>query len=123
MQEKSDEMIYSYTRQQAIEDGLLVDVSNTPEAKEVGFKAPVCLTRGVYALVEVPAGFERIQDLKGRLWDTLFVAAMAFRASEDKYFVSFEVSYLVAPERREVKKLRLLFNEAEGFTILLPEEY
>ena len=40
MQEQSDEVIHSYTRQQAIEDGVLVDVSSTPEAKEAGFKAP-----------------------------------------------------------------------------------
>jgi Family of unknown function (DUF6573) len=123
MQEKSDEVIHSYTRQEAIEDGLLVDVSNTPEAKEAGFKASLCLTRGVYRLVEVPAGLEGVQDLKGRLWDTLFLAAMAFRVSEDKYFVPFQVSYLVATERREVKKMWLMFNEAEGVTILLPEEY
>ncbi len=36
MQEKSDEVIHSYTRQQVIEDGMLVDVSSTPEAKEDG---------------------------------------------------------------------------------------
>ena len=72
MQEKSYEVIHRYTRQQAIEDSLLVDVSNTPEAKEAAFKAPVCLTRGVYDLVEIPAGLEGIQNLKGRLWDTLF---------------------------------------------------
>jgi len=123
MQEKSDEVIHSYTRQQAIEDGVLVDVTSTPEAKEAGFRASLCMTRGVYSLVEVPAGLDGIQDLKGRLWDTLFVAATAFCASEDKYFVPFQVSYLVAPERREVKKLWLIFNEAEGFTILIPEEY
>ncbi len=123
MQEKSDEVIHSYTRQQAIEDGYLVDVSGTTEAKEAGFKAPLCLTRGAYSLVEVPAGLEGIQDLKGRLWDTLFVAATAFHASEDKYLVPFHVVYLVARERRKTKKLWLMFNEAEGFTILLPEEY
>jgi hypothetical protein len=60
MQEKSDEVIHGYTRQQAIEDGVLVDVSSTPEAKEAGFKASFCLIRGVYSLVEVPAGFEGI---------------------------------------------------------------
>ncbi len=123
MQENSDEVIHSYTRQQATEDGYLVDVSGTPEAKETGFKAPICLTRGVYNLVEVPAGLEGIQDLKGRLWDTLFVAATAFRASKGKYLVPFHVTYLMAHERREVKKLWLMFDEAEGFTILLLEEY
>ncbi len=123
MQEKTDEVIHSYTRQQAIEDGYLVDVSATPEAKEAGFKAPLRLTRGVYSFVEVPAGLEGIQDLKGRLWDTLFVAATVFRSSRDKYLVPFHVTYLMSRGRRETKKMWLVFNEAEGFTILLPEEY
>ncbi len=35
-------------------DGQLVDVSETPEAKEAGFRVPVCLTVGVHALVQVP---------------------------------------------------------------------
>ncbi len=102
---------------------MLVDVSSTLEAKEAGFNASLCLTRGVYSLVEVPAGLKHSQDLKGRLWDTLFVAAMAYRASTDKFYVPFNVIYQMALERREVKKLWLMFNEAEGFTILLPEEY
>ncbi len=123
MQEKSDEVIHSYTRQQAIEDGMLVDVSRSQEARETGFKASLCLTRRVYSFVEVPAGLEHSQDLKGRLWDTLFIAAMAFHSSEDKYLVPFHVTYLMTPERQEVKKLWLMFNDAEGFTILLPEEY
>jgi hypothetical protein len=123
MQEKSDEVIHSYTRQQAIEDGYLVDVSGTAEANEAGFKAPLCLTRGVYSLIEVPAGLKGIQDLKGRLWDTLFVAATTFRASNDKYLVPFNVNYLMSRERRETKKLWPMFNETEGFTILLPGEY
>src|SRR6185437_8267129 len=40
------EVIYSYTRAQAIADGVLVDVSET--AKEAGFKYPVALTRMVF---------------------------------------------------------------------------
>src|SRR4051812_27741843 len=37
------EVIFAYTRKQAIEDGVLVDVTET--AKEAGFKIPVALTR------------------------------------------------------------------------------
>ncbi len=47
-------VIHMYTREQAIEDGQLIDVSETPEAKEAGFRIPVCLTAGVHALVQVP---------------------------------------------------------------------
>ena len=47
------EIIYAYTRAQAIEDGELVDVSET--ARESGIKFPVAVTRAVWAkYVEIP---------------------------------------------------------------------
>ena len=67
-------VIHMYTREQAIADGQLVDVSETPEAKEAGFRIPVCLTAGVHALVQVPELLSGWQDYTGRLWDTLFLA-------------------------------------------------
>lgn len=39
-------IIFSYTRAQAIEDGVLVDVSEV--AKKHGFKFPVAMTEGVW---------------------------------------------------------------------------
>ena len=41
------EIIYVYTRAQALEDGVLIDVSDT--AREAGFKCPVALTSAAYA--------------------------------------------------------------------------
>lgn len=43
------ECIYSYTRAQAIEDGVLVDL--TPWARRAGFKYPLACTAGVWAAV------------------------------------------------------------------------
>ena len=40
-------LVHAYTRAQAIEDGCLVDVSET--AREAGFKVPVALTAAVWA--------------------------------------------------------------------------
>ncbi|WP_049473777.1 DUF6573 family protein, partial [Stenotrophomonas maltophilia] len=66
MFEPSD-LIHSYTRAQAIEDGVLVDVSDV--AKEAGFKLPVTITRAAWSrYVEVPIGLElRGQSVDGRL--------------------------------------------------------
>ena len=48
-----------YTRAQAIEDGILVDVSDT--AREAGFKIPVAVTRSVWnRLVALPEGYQRL---------------------------------------------------------------
>jgi hypothetical protein len=71
------EVIYAYTRQQAIEDGVLIDVS--PLAKEAGFKCPVALTAAAWAeAVEIPPGVEG-QDETGRLWDVLNVLMVEIR--------------------------------------------
>ena len=63
------EVIYSYTRSQAVADGVQVEVTKT--AQEAGIRFPVFLTRAVYdAYVTVPPGVEA-QDEAGRLWDII----------------------------------------------------
>ena len=76
-----DPVISVYTRAQAIEDGILVDVSET--AREAGFKIPVAVTRTVWdCLVALPEGYRGFQDERGRLWDVLWMARhYALRAS------------------------------------------
>ena len=65
------EVIYAYTRAQALEDGVLVDVSEM--AKEAGIRFPVAVTATVYGkYVEVPDGVTA-QDETGRLWDILWM--------------------------------------------------
>ena len=65
------QVIYSYTRAQAVADGVQVDVSKT--AQEAGIKFPMFLTRAVYdAYVAVPEGVTA-QDEAGRLWDIVWM--------------------------------------------------
>ena len=77
-----DPVISAYTRAQAIEDGILVDVSEI--AREAGFKIPVAVTRAVWdRLVALPEGYRGFQDESGRLWDVLWMAHYyAVRASD-----------------------------------------
>jgi len=76
-----DPVISAYTRAQAIDDGILVDVSET--AREAGFRIPVAVTRTVWdRLVALPDGYRGFQDEGGRLWDVLWMARYyALRAS------------------------------------------
>ncbi len=75
------ELIYTYTRAQAIADGLLVDV--TERAKEVGFKVPVAITASVYhQYVQVPEGVTD-QNESGRLWDICTMLHYAISQSAD----------------------------------------
>lgn len=75
-------IIASYTRAEAIEDGVLIDVSDT--AKEAGFKVPVAITKNVWVdcvqwTEETESRKDAIQDEEGRLWDVLLVAFLAAR--------------------------------------------
>jgi hypothetical protein len=73
------EVISSYSRAQAIEDGVLVDVSSV--AREAGIKFAVALTPTVWGqYVEVPEGVS-CQDETGRLWDILWM----FRCAAAKF--------------------------------------
>ena len=75
------EVIHSYTRAQAIEDGMLIDVTET--AKEAGFRMPIAVTARVWAeCVEVPAKVQG-QDEIGRLWDVLWVCRHKISSSGD----------------------------------------
>ena len=76
-----------YTRRQAIEDGVLVDLMQ-PETmglvREAGFRFPVAMTIGAFSVTvsepdkPLPAG----QDLKGRLWDVLWMLKLAIKSSK-----------------------------------------
>ena len=68
-------VIYSYTRAQAVADGVQVEVSKT--AQEAGIKFPVFLTRTVFdAYVAIPPGVT-CQDEAGRLWDIVWMLRFA----------------------------------------------
>ena len=67
--------IYTYTRAQAVADGLQVEVTKT--AQEAGIRFPVFLTRAVYdTYVTVPPGVTG-QDEAGRLWDVVWLLRFA----------------------------------------------
>ena len=73
------EVIYSYTRKQAVADGFQVEVTET--AKEAGISFPVFLTRTVFdSFVTVPPGVAA-QDEAGRLWDIVWMLRFAIQRS------------------------------------------
>ena len=120
------EVISVYTRAQALEDGVLVDVSEM--AKEAGIKFPVALTRTVYGqYVEVPEGVT-CQDESGRLWDILWMfrcAAAQFRGDTllFKFYVRNQNREL---DRRDLVTLKAICGPGDDaepvITIMLPEE-
>jgi hypothetical protein len=83
------EVIHSYSRAQALADGVLIDVSET--AREAGFKVPVALTAAVWADCVAWDREREVcpQDEAGRLWDVLSMAAFAARGRPDAAQVPF----------------------------------
>lgn len=75
------EVIYAYTRAQALADGVLIDV--TKDAKEAGIKYPAAVTEALWNGYIEPN--ERLKDMgqsvQGRLWDVLFLFTFAARSS------------------------------------------
>lgn len=72
-------IIDAYTREDAIEDGVLVDV--TKRAREAGYTVPVALTSAVHDDVTeaIPDSLKATADPEGRLWDLLWVGRVAFQ--------------------------------------------
>jgi hypothetical protein len=77
--------IYSYTTKQAVDEGVLFKVE-PGILKEIGIKFPVYLTSVVFRrYVEVPADAKDHQDLDARLFDLLYMFAMAAKQTDSAY--------------------------------------
>lgn len=127
-------LIDSYSRKQAIEDGVLIDVTDL--AKQAGFVCNVCVTAGVWSFInEIPDMF-KYQDVTGRLWDVLNVLLCRCRKCNNS-FVKFKVhmpyemtiTEIDCPDRREIFEGIFLTSAASSgdngelvITIQLPTE-
>ena len=121
-------VIHSYSRADAIRDGVLVDV--TDAATEAGFRVPVALTAAAHhdAVIWNPANGAH-QDPTGRLWDVLMTARQAAGWEPGAQRVTFHVLRVPNQPGEQVATLTALDlhigpgDDAEPvITILLPEE-
>jgi len=122
MFEKED-LIYSYSRKQAIEDGALIDVSET--AKEAGFNYPVAITSAVHADIENIPASQSHQDYGGRLWDVLTVLRWHIRAGKaDGNILHFML--MMHTPGQELYRLKSVCGPGDDMepviTVMLPDE-
>lgn len=120
-------IIYQYTRKQAIEDGILIDL--TEWAKETGFTIPVACTVAVWnQYVEAPEGTAELgQSIRGRAHDLLWMLYVAIRQKPgggDR--LMYKVIFLQAPGRQETVELKAICGPGDDaepvMTIMLPHE-
>lgn len=129
MREIFGEVISSYSRAQAIEDGVLVNIS--PMAREAGIKFPVAMTSASYAkCVALPEDYKGEQDINGRLWDVVWMLLTKIRTSRGGSDLLFKLHVKdVTPGQRgrlELVTLRAVCGPGDDaepvITIMLPEE-
>lgn len=127
-----DEVIFSYTRAQALTDGVLVDV--TQMASEAGFRFPTAITADLDVRLKINEREKSLgQSYDGRLWDVLFLAAFAARRLGQADRGSFDVSLFEAeatpPHRTHRNTLSLWMVVGPGdqgepvITIGFPEDF
>ena len=119
-------LIFSYTRAQAIEDGVLIDVTN--QAAQLGFKVPTVVTDHLYnGYVVPPAGLEgEGQSVEGRLHDLLFRTLVAASRHGTGDRVEFDVLFLMATGRWDTAHVVAVIGPGDQgepvMTIMLPED-
>ncbi len=120
------DVISSYSRKQAIEDGVLGDVSEV--AREAGFKFPVAISTGVTDLVSPSEDLiARGQSFQGRLWDVLQVLCWKIKLARDGgSYLKFAVKFLCDDGRYRNIVLKSICGPGDSFepviTILLENE-
>ena len=126
------DIISTYTRAEAIGDGVLIDVSST--ARDEGFRWPVAMTAGVWA--DCVAWSDRdsqaqvYQDQSGRLYDVIFMAFQAISLSRETgdrlLFRLYRVPRDGHSTDAELTTLKLIVGPGDGgepvITILLIDE-
>lgn len=126
------DFVFTYTRAQALADGVLFDVSET--AKEAGFKIPVALTSAAWAecVAWSRADTEQTgvpQDEAGRVWDVLWMGGHAARLHRDSNSNRCAFSVLRVPRgQRRARSCALVLHIGPGdagepvITGMLPNE-
>lgn len=127
-------VIYTYSRRQAIADGMLIDATET--AREAGIKFPVAITAAAWAdcvawdeATEKRKGFTG-NSVRGRLWDVLWMfRTFAARARARGGVIKFGV-YRIPTEGRGTRPRLTHLKAVCGpgdtaepvVTIMLPNE-
>ena len=125
---ENSDVISSYTRAQAIQDGELIDVTET--AKEAGFRYPVAITRNLWYSHVEPNEKAKLygQDVQGRLWDVLWMFKVAILRSSGEH-VTYQLIFQNGPGNRNRHNVTLWAICGPGddmepvITIMLPEDY
>lgn len=120
------EVIHAYSRAQAIEDGVLVNLSGL--AQEAGFRWPLAVTRSVWSVLEPePALQAEGQSNEGRAWDMLSVLRFSLRRAGGGREVHFAPHFVMEADGqpRQVPMRAVSGPGDDGepvITVMMPDE-
>ena len=117
-------VVYQYTRAHAIEDGVLVDVTET--AREAGIRFPTAVTAAVWEQCVTVPETASWQDETGRLWDVLTLLRHGIAGSTGGQQVNFTVGVQNDEKPPRLVCLKALCGPGDScepvITIMLPDE-
>lgn len=94
------EVIHQYTRADALQDGVLVEIP-AELCREAGIVVPVAVTAEVWHLID-PGNLDQMPDqsITGRAWDLLWTFAIAARSSSGRHrsTIVFRCEFLLCHE-------------------------
>lgn len=131
MEEIFGEVISSYSRAQAIDDGVLVDLtkwaSNGPDGMLGGFTCPLACTSSVWADINsIPLSAVGIQDVRGRAHDVIGMAAFAARRNSERSECLYQLTMGIRGDRKKLRTYKLVAGPGDDgelvMTIMQPEE-
>lgn len=123
---KDAEVISAYSREDAIEDGVLVDISKW--AREADFRYPVAVTQAVWGILEPSEVLAKEgQSAAGRAWDMLAILRMKIRSAGSTDAVQFAPLFVLEPGHApETVELRATCGPGDSgapvVTVMLPNE-
>ena len=126
MTELFGEVIYSYPRAQAIEDGVLVDLSSiAPDVCRQHYKYPIACTASVWAIIEKARKNPRyMNDVNGIVHDLLWMSKVHARQETESTRL-FQV-IIKGAGRRSTFTFKMVCGPGDDaepvLTVMFPEE-
>ncbi|HBA87415.1 MAG TPA: hypothetical protein DCZ75_05305 [Geobacter sp.] len=118
-------IVYSYTRADAINDGVLIDLSERYPEQCGMYRFPVGCTAAVWSLIEHGVAADTGATPAGIVWDILYMSQNYMVARPDEQTVFFDV---IIPDARrsKVHRLKAVCHPGDKMepviTVMLPEE-
>ena len=120
------DVIYSYTRKQAIADGVLIDLSaNYPDETAI-YKYPVACTAAVWEIIDRACKNKRIlNNYKGVVWDVLYMSQQYIISKPTLSIAVFCVN-IIGAGRKKLYRMKAVVGPGDKtepvVTIMLLEE-